>query len=56
MTERDMFEKSFQRPRNFGNLSMSEQYDIDKALGILDWRGVDLTEKDKERYWKHYEK
>lgn len=27
------------RPANFKKLSVQEQWDIDKALGILDWDG-----------------
>jgi len=54
MTEREMFEKSFQRPKNFFQLSPQEQWDIDKRLGILDWRGEDLTEEDKKRFSAHY--
>lgn len=55
MTEREMFEKSFERPSNFLKLSGQEQWKIDKKLGILDWNGEGLTEKDKERLRKHYE-
>ena len=55
MTEREMFEKSFQRPRNFPQLSAREQWAIDKALGILDWEGEGLTEEDKARLKAHYD-
>lgn len=54
MSEREMFEKSFQRPSNFFKLSARRQYEIDKELGILDWNGEDLTEEDRKRYKKHY--
>ena len=54
MTEREMFEKSFQRPRNFLKLSPQEQWAIDKSLGILDWRGEGLTEEDMARLKAHY--
>lgn len=54
MTEREMFEKSFQRPKNYFHLSAREQWDIDKQLGILDWEGEDLTEADKKRFREHY--
>lgn len=37
MTQREMFETSFQRPRNFFKLSTREQWEIDKKIGILDW-------------------
>jgi len=55
MNERDMFEKSFQRPSNFFKLSGEEQWAIDKKLGILDWRGEDLNDKDIERFRSHYD-
>lgn len=54
MTEREMFEKSFERPSNFFKLPLEEQWAIDKRLGILDWEGKDLTEEDKERFRAHY--
>lgn len=54
MTERQMFELSFQRPSNYFNLSGEEQWAIDKQLGILDWAGEDLTEEDMIRFNKHY--
>lgn len=50
-----MFEKSFQRPKNFFNLSPETQWNIDKQLGILDWEGEDLTEEDIKRFKAHYE-
>lgn len=54
LTEREMFEKSFQRPNNFFLLSREEQWRIDKKLGILDWKGEDLSEADVKRYRNHY--
>lgn len=54
MTERLMFEKSFERPRNYFKLSAAEQWAIDKRLGILDWEGTGLTDEDKERFQAHY--
>ena len=54
MTEREMFEKSFERPKNFPSLSAEERWAIDKKLGILDWRGEGLSEEDKERFHQHY--
>ena len=54
MTERDAFEKSFQRPKNFFKLSAQEQWAIDKNLGILDWEGSGLSDADMERYRAHY--
>lgn len=56
MTEREMFEKSFERPKHFFKLSPEEQWDIDKRLGILDWIGKDLTEEDTKRFREHYTK
>ena len=53
MTEKEMFEKSFERPMNYFQLTLSEQWDIDKGLGILDWIG-DLTEEEKKRFLEHY--
>lgn len=55
MTEREMFEKSFQRPRNYPQLSPAEQWAIDKSLGILDWNGDGLTEEDLARLKAHYD-
>lgn len=54
MSEREMFEKSFKRPANYFSLSQQKQYDIDRRLGILDWKGKDLTEEDKKRFKEHY--
>lgn len=54
MTERDMFEKSFERPKNFFRLTSEHQWQIDSRLGILDLEGKDLTEEDKKRFKKHY--
>lgn len=55
MNEREMFEKSFERPTNFFKLSMERQWEIDKELGILDWVGKDLTEEDRKRFREYYE-
>jgi hypothetical protein len=54
MTEREMFEKSFERPSDYFELSAERQWEIDEMLGILDWEGKDLTEEDKKRFKKHY--
>ena len=54
MTEREMFEKSFQRPKNYFKLSGEARWAIDKRLGILDWSGIGLSEEDKERFHNHY--
>lgn len=55
-TEREMFERSFQRPSNYFKLSAETQWEIDKNLGILDWAGEGLTEEDMKRFRNHYEK
>jgi len=54
MSEREMFEKSFQRPRNFWQLSAELQWEIDSQLGILDWTGEGLTTADRARFAAHY--
>lgn len=56
MSEREMFEKSFQRPKNYFKLSARQQWDIDARLGILDWNGDGLSEADIKRFEEHYEK
>jgi len=55
MSEKEMFEKSFQRPSNYFKLSEERQWEIDKNLGILDWLGEDLTEEDEKRFQDHYD-
>lgn len=54
MSERDMFERSFQRPSNYFKLSGERQWEIDSDLGILDWEGSGLSEDDMIRFRKHY--
>jgi hypothetical protein len=54
MSEREMFEKSFQRPIDYFKLSPERQWEIDDNLGILDWEGKDLSAEDKERFKNHY--
>ena len=54
-TERQMFEMSFQRPKNYFKLSSGEQWLVDEQLGILDWAGEGLTEEDIKRFKAHYE-
>jgi len=54
MTEREMFEMSFQRPSNFFELTANRQWEIDAELGILDWEGGNLSKEDLERFHKHY--
>lgn len=55
MNEREMFEQSFKRPKNFRSLSPEEQWRIDKELGILDWEGKGLAEEDIKRLNNHFE-
>ncbi len=54
MNEREMFEKSFERPSNYFDLSGSQRWNIDANLGILDWIGEGLSEEDKQRSKDHY--
>lgn len=54
MTEREMFEKSFERPSNYFKLPPERQWEIDMNLGILDWMGEGLTEEDLKRFRAHY--
>lgn len=54
MTEREMFEKSFQRPSSYFKLGGRAQWDIDAALGILDWKGEGLSDEDNARFRAHY--
>lgn len=54
MTERQMFEKSFQRPTNYFKLSSAVQWKIDNDLGILDWNGDYLSKDDIVRFKSHY--
>jgi len=55
MNEREMFEKSFQRPSNYFKLSEERQWEIDKNLGILDWIGNGLSKEDEKRFQEHYD-
>jgi len=55
MTQREMFEKSFERPFEFFELPQKMQWEIDDRLGILDWKGEDLSDEDKKRFREHYE-
>ncbi len=56
MTQREMFEKSFKRPADYFKVSDEEQWAIDKKLGILDWKGENLTKEDEKRFKEHYDK
>jgi hypothetical protein len=55
MDEQEMFEKSFERPPDYFKLSSSEQFQIDRKLGILDWEGDNLTKEDLKRFREHYD-
>jgi len=52
--EKELFEKSFERPKNFFHLTPQERWDIDNKLGILDWEGRYLTKDEKIRFNEHY--
>lgn len=54
MPEREMFEKSFQRPTNFFALTEREQWAIDRELGILNWTAEGLSDEDLKRIDDHY--
>jgi hypothetical protein len=54
MTQEEMYEASFGRPRDYFRLSLEAQWAIDKALGILDWDGFGLTPEQSARYKAHY--
>jgi hypothetical protein len=54
MTQREMFERSFDRPNNYFKLSETRQWEIDSSLGILDWDGNDLSKDDVKRFNDHY--
>lgn len=56
MSEREQFEASFKRPKDFFKLSVWEQWKIDKELGILDWIGKELSDEDRKKFLEHYEK
>jgi hypothetical protein len=56
MDEREMFEASFNRPTNYFKLTPRRQWEIDEDLGILDWRGENLSEDDIKRFKNHYKK
>lgn len=53
-SNRKMFERSFQRPKDFFSLDPRSQWAIDNDLGILDWDGKGMTPADKRRYRAHY--
>lgn len=55
MTEAEMFERSFQRPRDYFLRTSQEQWNIDKRLGILDWAGDKLSEAEIQRCVDYYQ-
>lgn len=54
MTQKEMAEKSFQRPSNYFELSGERQWEIDEDLGILDWDGSGLSGEDRERFLNYF--
>ena len=56
MTEREMFEKSFQRPWYYFDMESERQWEVDKDLGILDWIGGNLNKEEMVRFQNHYKK
>lgn len=57
MTNREMFEISFKRPKNYFKLPPRRQFAIDSQLGILDWENSgNLTKEDLLRFKDHYTK
>jgi len=54
MNEQEMFEKSFERPKNYFKLSAKRQWKIDSDLGILDWIGDNLTTEEKNKFYDYY--
>ena len=60
MTQGQMFEASFGRPKDYTKLSPEHQWAIDARLGILDWDGSGangpLTAEEKQRIVNHYTK
>lgn len=54
MDQKEMFEKSFQRPTNYFKLTPDHQWQIDSNLGILDWEGGNLSPEEEKRFKDHY--
>ena len=54
MTEAEMYERSFMRPKNYFKLSPEDQWHIDEKLGILNWEGKNLTPRQLKRFRDHY--
>lgn len=59
MKQSEMFERSFERPKNYFELSSETKWAIDKSLGILDWDGGGsngkMTPDERKRYEDHYD-
>lgn len=53
MTETDMVNQAFKRPRNYFDLDEREQWRIDKELGILDWDGP-KTKEDEDSLMEYF--
>lgn len=54
VTQKQMYERSFSRPKNYFKLIPQRQWEIDDSLGILDWDGR-MTDEETERFMAHYE-
>lgn len=54
MDEYRMYQKSFERPTDFFQLSDEKQWEIDEELGIQDWSGTDLTKNEMKLFREHY--
>ena len=52
--EQQMFERSFDRPKNYFKLSAAQQWVIDRELGILDWKGTGLSDEDIQRFRNYF--
>lgn len=42
------------RPSTYFKLSSKRQWEIDSAIGILDWDGKDMSEEEKEEFYKYF--
>jgi len=38
-THEEMFEAALRRPKNYFDLTLKQQLEVDQRLGILDWEG-----------------
>ena len=55
MTQKEMFEESFKRPKNYFHLTPNERFEIDKKLGILKLEITNLTKEELIEFSKHYD-